>query len=492
MSHRAARVNDKHHCPEHQGLAILPLGAATVLIGNHNAARLGDRCACDVTKQSNGMDNPQPAANAEPTTAITEGAPKVLIENAPAARMGDSTRHGGFVLEGAPTVLIGDSGAFLDAKIQRLQMRQDLIAAARAKAATMTDPLAKAQLIATASALERLNTDVEMARLAAWSYDHEQFTIDARKIDPDFGMPTGWERLEGSYAKDPTTKLGGLGLDDPDAPLDPTLFRDDSCGFNAVLYRSKIDGTIVLAFTGTQDGSPTDFDGKTDWSQNRAQAVGLPSPQHEKAVALARAVQKKYGNFRITGDSLGGGLATLAGLDTGMPTTTTNAAGVSHDTIHRYVPDNPRVTSGPTINPGGVLGAVIPDVPPIFTLVPLAIATAVAKKFLGPVVQVKADIKDASNINAYHVDGEVLTHLQEEAWATGFLPDALGNRFTLPAVDPVDSSFNSSGFVARPDPGPVPGLDPERNYLHGYDRAIAGMEAEKQALMTTLRAAVAT
>jgi len=42
-----------------------------------------------------------------PPDVIVAGAPTVLISNLPAARMGDSTAHGGVIVLGCPTVLIG-------------------------------------------------------------------------------------------------------------------------------------------------------------------------------------------------------------------------------------------------------------------------------------------------------------------------------------------------------------------------------------------------
>jgi hypothetical protein len=38
------------------------------------------------------------------------GSPTVLIGNMPAARMGDPTSHGGVIVQGEPTVMIGIPG----------------------------------------------------------------------------------------------------------------------------------------------------------------------------------------------------------------------------------------------------------------------------------------------------------------------------------------------------------------------------------------------
>lgn len=96
MGQPAARANDMHVCPmvtgvvPHVGGPVLPPGCPTVLIGGMPAARLGDMCVC-----------------VGPPDVIALGAFTVLIGGMPAARMGDMTAHGGSIVLGCPTVLIG-------------------------------------------------------------------------------------------------------------------------------------------------------------------------------------------------------------------------------------------------------------------------------------------------------------------------------------------------------------------------------------------------
>jgi uncharacterized Zn-binding protein involved in type VI secretion len=92
----AARVSDMHVCPlvtvavPHVGGPVLPPGAVTVLIGGLPAACVGDICVC-----------------AGPPDVIAMGSTTVLIGGRPAARMGDITAHGGSIIIGCPTVIIG-------------------------------------------------------------------------------------------------------------------------------------------------------------------------------------------------------------------------------------------------------------------------------------------------------------------------------------------------------------------------------------------------
>jgi uncharacterized Zn-binding protein involved in type VI secretion len=92
----AARVLDPHTCPlsapvPHVGGLVQGPGVSSVVIGHQVAAVQGTTCACAL-----GLPNP-----------IVEGSTTVKIGSMPAARVGDRTAHGGQLLAGCPTVLIG-------------------------------------------------------------------------------------------------------------------------------------------------------------------------------------------------------------------------------------------------------------------------------------------------------------------------------------------------------------------------------------------------
>ena len=96
MGQPAARMTDMHVCPmvtvlvPHVGGPILPPCCLTVLIGGLPAARVGDLATC-----------------VGPPDVIALGSFTVFIGAQPAARMGDLTAHGGSIVLGLPTVLIG-------------------------------------------------------------------------------------------------------------------------------------------------------------------------------------------------------------------------------------------------------------------------------------------------------------------------------------------------------------------------------------------------
>ncbi len=96
MGMPAARITDMHTCPmvtvvvPHVGGPIAAPCCPTVLIGKLLAARVGDTAVC-----------------AGPPDTIVQGSPTVLIGGQMAARIGDKTAHGGVIVAGLPTVLIG-------------------------------------------------------------------------------------------------------------------------------------------------------------------------------------------------------------------------------------------------------------------------------------------------------------------------------------------------------------------------------------------------
>jgi uncharacterized Zn-binding protein involved in type VI secretion len=102
MGKPAARLTDMHTCPmvtpgtppiPHVGGPISGPCVPPVLIGFLPAATVGDMCVC-----------------VGPPDTIAMGSPTVFIGGKMAARMGDPTMHGGVIVVGCPTVLIGEVG----------------------------------------------------------------------------------------------------------------------------------------------------------------------------------------------------------------------------------------------------------------------------------------------------------------------------------------------------------------------------------------------
>ena len=95
----AARITDMHVCPmvtpglppiPHVGGPIVAPSAPTVLIAGLPAAGIGSMCVC-----------------VGPPDSVIFGSQTVLAGGRPLSRMTDPTAHGGTIVLGAPTVLVG-------------------------------------------------------------------------------------------------------------------------------------------------------------------------------------------------------------------------------------------------------------------------------------------------------------------------------------------------------------------------------------------------
>lgn len=93
----AARITDMHTCPmvspgpvPHVGGPVIK-GQPNVLTMSMPQARISDQCVC-----------------VGPPDIIVKGSATVHVGGLPAARIGDTTAHGGVIVSGAVTVLIGD------------------------------------------------------------------------------------------------------------------------------------------------------------------------------------------------------------------------------------------------------------------------------------------------------------------------------------------------------------------------------------------------
>lgn len=92
----AARLTDMHVCPmmdvlvPHVGGPIIGPGAPTVMIGGLPAAVMGDSLTC-----------------VGPPDTIIKGSATVMIGGKPAVRMLDNCAHGGMIVLGCFTVMIG-------------------------------------------------------------------------------------------------------------------------------------------------------------------------------------------------------------------------------------------------------------------------------------------------------------------------------------------------------------------------------------------------
>ena len=154
----------------------------------------------------------------------------------------------------------------------------------------------------------------------------------------------------------------------------------------------------------------TDKTSMSDWKNNLLQGMNKDSAYYSRAVSIGKALAKSGADVDIVGHSLGGGMASAASRTSGLAATTFNSAGLNPSTVARY---------------GGT-----------------------------PV---------ASDIQAYRVEGEVLTAAQEKSH--GLMPTAVGEPHILPG---------QGGSIAK----------------HGMDKVIDGIEQQKTEDQTTILKAI--
>lgn len=183
---------------------------------------------------------------------------------------------------------------------------------------------------------------------------------------------------------DPNVAPGWTRLSDAqirELGLDPNDFHPNGSAFRAAIYRNGDRYTV--AFKGTT------MDSEQDWENNLLQGLGLKADYYDRAQQLAKTLYNSDAvgpnRLEITGHSLGGGLASAA--------------------VARI--NDPRVRAA-TFNAAGLNPETVPS----------------------------ADMAQiATQIDAYQVDGEILTTLQGYTSATGVSPKAVGKPVPLPSRD---------------------------------------------------------
>ncbi|MGP3593849.1 hypothetical protein [Vagococcus sp. WN89Y] len=201
----------------------------------------------------------------------------------------------------------------------------------------------------TANRLAENNVAVEKAKLAQNIYGRAGQPVNALESLPD--VPEGWTDISNDE-----NALSSLGLKREmlfDQSAEPNFFSRVYAPDKSV-FGNDMNPTVV--FRGTRP------DKMMDWGNNLAQGGGFHSTYYEKAVNIGSKIAQTGNNVDIAGHSLGGGLASAAGIASGQPTWTYNSAGLKSGTVEKY---------------GGRL------------------------------------IGDGSAISAYRVSGEVLTSVQE-------------------------------------------------------------------------------
>ncbi len=298
-------------------------------------------------------------------------------------------------------------------------------------------------LIAQGRERAEWRSDPERARIlsAAERLEKNNVVVERAKLSQHVyetgnTTPAGWTRVSGSEKE-----MAKLGLDEKSLK---DLLEPSNSGFRAEVYTSEFEGqqTVVVAFKGTTSWE--------DWRHNFQQGAGLGSDYYDRAMKLAKYMERQLdgsAKLEFTGHSLGGGMASAASIVVGVKGTTFNAAGLHPNTLSDY------------------------------------------------------DLGTAGKmIDAYQVEGEILTTLQDRevqqrALAAGVLGGspvaagalvgsealdrplmygAVGTPFSLPAVDEWDSESGQGYRRPINDINPVTAVN-----RHSMGTVVDGIEQQK-------------
>ena len=186
-------------------------------------------------------------------------------------------------------------------------------------------------------------------------------------------------------------------LDDPSTLDDVRGFllgTNSVPGFDLGLYRDYIADRYILAFAGTRDWPE-------DMINNVWQGLGWNSKQYPPAMQIADSLNSNpnlAGNFVITGQSMGGGLASAGAIVTGVHADTFNSSGLNKTTLYKR-------------DANGILE--VDDDGNYIEIYPGSVA----------------NYESGAMIDAYYNDFDILSTAQDYTYV--FMPSALGNRIEV-------------------------------------------------------------
>ena len=118
--------------------------------------------------------------------------------------------------------------------------------------------------------------------------------------------------------------------------LAPSMLRDEQSGFDAAIYRNTTRGNMSLPSLARANVRA----GRGGYQSQRRTSLGADNGPISTSHRLAKRAVEAFGkgNVVFMGHSLGGGLASVAMLATGVPGVTFNAADLSDSTLRSLKP----------------------------------------------------------------------------------------------------------------------------------------------------------
>ena len=201
-------------------------------------------------------------------------------------------------------------------------------------AARVTDVMDCSAMIRVGSANVNIGGPTQSPVCSALRRDEtnlEQLRIDAQASAAAYDPPDTRKAPDGYHNATPD-ELAKLHLSEGllEHPID--RFTGKPSEFRAAVFTNDKTGSSIIAYKGTTSAA--------DWKVNAEQSVGMETFYYDQAQDVAQRAANSPGGAttRLTGHSLGGGMASAGAEASGLPTTTLNAAGLNAATVPHPVP----------------------------------------------------------------------------------------------------------------------------------------------------------
>ncbi|WP_205904771.1 type VI secretion system tip protein TssI/VgrG [Diaphorobacter sp. HDW4A] len=271
--------------------------------------------------------------------------------------------------------------------------------------------------------------------------ERDKMAADIAKAENDAHALQMAKLSQNTYAPEKGAPPGWGNISGDDAALEKYGLKKEDLKYGTQVYEPDPavfgpDAKPVVAFRGTRMSE------MEDWKNNLQQGVGLHSDYFESAVGVGTKVGDSGAAVDFTGHSLGGGMASAASRASGQPATTFNSSGLNSGTVEKY---------------GGTM-----------------------------------HVPATENIQAYRIDGDVLTGAQEQN-VGGTLGAMAGGGVVAGPVGAVVGGLGKVGLAAgMPDAVGVPQTLPGTGSpvsRHGIDQSVRALESSSANSMNQLNSA---
>lgn len=165
---------------------------------------------------------------------------------------------------------------------------------------------------------------IELAEMSDFTYERHGFDYLAAERDCNPDEHFTESSCDFSYT---SSFVGGEFIHDRDTGLGYNILKYTNTPISSGVY-GPTEKIINVAFKGTDSG--------IDLIEDIKQFFGIEAAQYQLALEFVRGLASKYPehDIRLSGHSLGGGIATFVGLSTGLETVAFNSARLSEKTIN--------------------------------------------------------------------------------------------------------------------------------------------------------------